>query len=142
MRNKKKKDDDLLEIGLIGLGRWGKNMVATFQNIPCLKLKCVASKNPDAKELIPKDCKIYVDWRDMITFQELDGVIICTPPKTHLEIAQYFIKASVPILIEKPLTLDVIEAKSIYNLSKSYNNLFMTDFTHLFNYKFKALKDS
>ena len=142
MRNKKKKDDDLLEIGLIGLGRWGKNMVATCQNIPCMKLKCVASKNPDAKELIPKDCKIYVDWRDMITFQELDGVIICTPPNTHLEIAQYFIKASVPILIEKPLTLNLNEAKSIYKLAKYYNSLVMTDFIYLFNYKFKALKDS
>ena len=54
--------------------------------------------NPNAKELIPNDCKIYFDWRDMIAFQELDGVIICTPPKTHLEIAQYFIKASVPAI--------------------------------------------
>ncbi|WP_269606554.1 Gfo/Idh/MocA family protein [Prochlorococcus marinus] len=142
MKKKKKNEDDLPEIGLIGLGRWGKNMLAACQNISCLKLKCVASKNPDAKELIPKDCEIYLDWREMITYQELDGVIICTPPNTHLEIAQNFIKARIPILIEKPLTLNLNEAKSIYKIAKYYNSLVVTDFIHLFNYKFKALKDS
>ncbi len=139
---KKKKEDDLPEIGLIGLGRWGTKMVKACKNISCLKLKCVASKNPDATELIPSDCKIYLDWRDMITYQKLDGVIICTPPKTHLEIAQSFIKAGIPILIEKPLTLNLNEAKAIYKLAKFYNTIVMTDFIYLFNYKFEALKDS
>ena len=142
MIKKKKKENYLPKIGLIGLGRWGKKVVNTCKNISSMKLKCVASRNPDTKELIPNDCKIYFNWRDMIAFQELDGVIICTPPKTHLEIAQYFIKASIPILIEKPLTLNLNEANSIYKLAKSYNNLVMTDFIHLFSYKFKALKDS
>ena len=142
MIKKKKKEHYLLEIGLIGLGRWGGKVVNACKKISSMKLKCVASRNPDAKELIPNDCKIYFDWRDMITFQELDGVIICTPPKTHLEIAQYCIKASVPILIEKPLTLNSNEANSIYKLAKSYNSLVMTDFIYLFSYKFKALKNS
>ena len=142
MYSQKRKEDYIPEIGLIGLGNWGKKMATACKNISFLKLKCVASKNPGAKELIPSNCKIYLDWKDMITYHELDGVIICTPPKTHLEIAQFFIKARVPILIEKPLTLNLNEAKSIKKLAKSYNNLVMVDFIHLFNYKFDALKNS
>ena len=129
------------KIGLIGLGRWGRNIVNATKQIPFLKLSCIASKNPNSKDIVTSDCKIFSDWRDMITFPELDGVIICTPPKTHFEIAQYFLKADFPILIEKPLTLNIKEAKTIYNLSKQFKKLVMIDFTQLFNYKFIALKE-
>ena len=140
MRDKMKKD--ISKIGLIGLGRWGKNIVKASEKIPFFKLTCVASKNPNSKYLIKSDCKIFSHWRDIITFPELDGVIICTPANTHFEIAQYLIKANLPILIEKPITLNLNEAKTIYQLSQKHNKLVMIDFTQLFNYKFIALKDS
>ena len=50
------KDNNLTKIGLIGLGRWGKNIVKSCQQISTLKLTCVASGNPDNKKLIPNDC--------------------------------------------------------------------------------------
>ena len=136
------KDNNLTKIGLIGLGRWGKNIVKSCQQISTLKLTCVASGNPDNKKLIPDDCYFSSNWRDLINFPELDGVIICTPPKTHFEIAQCLLEAGYPILIEKPLTLNYDEAKTIYKLSLIYNQLIMIDFTQLFNNKFISLKKS
>ncbi|WP_269625218.1 Gfo/Idh/MocA family protein [Prochlorococcus marinus] len=142
MTDKIIKDNYVSKIGLIGLGRWGRNIVRATSKIPFLKLTCVASKNPEAKKIIQSDCKIFSDWRNLISFAELDGVVICTPPKTHFEIASRLIQARLPILIEKPLTLDIDEARTIYKLSKSHENLVMVDFTQLFNYKFIGLKES
>ena len=142
MRKKINKDNYLTKIGLIGLGRWGKNIIKASQKISSLKLTCVASRNPENKKLIPNDCYFFSNWQDLITFPELDGVIICTPPKTHFEIAQYLIKAGHPILIEKPLTLNYNEAQTIYKLSLRHNQLVMIDFTQLFNNKFISLKKS
>ncbi len=136
------KDNCLVKLGLIGVGRWGRNIVKTTSKIPGLKLICVSSNNLNTQKFTPKDCKIFPNWRDLINFPELDGVIVCTPPKTHFRISESFIKKGYPVLIEKPLTLDYDEAKKIYHLSKSNNNLVMTDFTQLFNLKFIALKES
>ncbi len=138
----KQKKPNVIKIGLIGAGRWGKNIIKTSKKIPSIKLSCVASKNPDTRNLVKNDCKIFTDWRELISYSDLDGIIICTPPKTHFEIAQSSIEAGHPLLIEKPLTLDLEEAKTIYKLSTSHNKLVMTDFTQLFNEKFIALKES
>ena len=43
----------------------------------------------------------------------LDGIIIATPAKTHFEIAKTIIKAGRHVLIEKPLTLSIKEAKEL-----------------------------
>ena len=136
-----KEKENIINIGLIGVGRWGRNIVKTCSQIPNLKLTCVASKNNATKELIQTDCKVFSDWRDLIKYPLLNGVIICTPPNTHFEIAQRLIQKGFPILIEKPLTMNHDEAKRILELSESKNTLVMTDFTQLFNYKFLALKD-
>ena len=142
MKNKINNDKHIFNLGLIGVGRWGRNIVKTISQNPSLKLICVASSNKDTKNLVNKDCEIFKDWKDLINYPGLNGVIIATPPKTHFEISENYIKAGYPVLIEKPLTLNYEDAKKIYNLSLSKNTLVMNDLTQLFNYKFLALKDS
>jgi len=141
MRNIKSKETNLIKIGLIGMGRWGKNIARDLLQLPGVELSCVASKNPDTGRLIKNNCKIFSEWKDLINYSQIDAVIICTPPKTHFEIAKSSIIAGYATLIEKPITLDYDEAKSIYELSISSNKLVMIDFTQLFNYKFIAMKE-
>ncbi len=52
MKNNHTKDRDLIKLGLIGVGSWGRNIVKTLFQIPSVKLTCVASNNPDTKNLI------------------------------------------------------------------------------------------
>ena len=142
MNNNVINDKHIINLGLIGVGRWGGNIVKTISKNPSLKLICVASTNQNTKNLVNRDCEIFSAWKDLINYPGLNGVIISTPPKTHFIISESFIKAGYPVLIEKPLTLNYEDAKKIYNLSLSKNTLVMNDLTQLFNYKFIALKDS
>ena len=142
MKDKIKKTNYICNIGLIGVGHWGKNIIKTLLKVPNIKLTCVASKNKNTKNLVQTNCKIFSDWKDLISSSKLDGIIICTPPETHFKIAQEAIKAGHSLLIEKPLTLDYSEAKKIHTLAESHNTLVMTDLTQLFNHKFLMLKKS
>ena len=133
---------DALNIGLIGAGRWGKNILKTIIKINDVNLSCVATKNKNIHSLVSKDCKIYSNWKDLILDSNLDGIIIATPPKTHFEIAKNCLFKRINILVEKPLTLDLSEALFLKKLSLEMNTLLMTEFTQVFNPKFQKMQKS
>jgi predicted dehydrogenase len=51
---------------------------------------------------------------------DLDWMHICTPVKTHLDIARQAITAGIPVNIEKPLTETVAEADDLIQLSRDH----------------------
>ena len=57
-------------------------------------------------------CAAFTSHEDLAT-PAVDAVIICTPPATHTEIALYFIERGIPVLCEKPLSIDVEGARAI-----------------------------
>ncbi|MBK16586.1 MAG: hypothetical protein CMK49_01025 [Prochlorococcus sp. SP3034] len=131
-----------MKIGLIGLGRWGKKILNTILKIENIELSCVASRNKETIKLIKNDCRIYENWNDLINHPNLQGIIIATPPRTHYQIAKISILKTIPVLIEKPLTLNLKEAIHLKNLAIKMNTILMTEFTQVFNPKFTELVKS
>ncbi|MFV0442822.1 MAG: Gfo/Idh/MocA family protein, partial [Planctomycetaceae bacterium] len=52
----------------------------------------------------------FADYRDMLKTVKPDGVIVATPPQTHVEIGIHCIEQGVPSLIEKPVSIDLVSA--------------------------------
>lgn len=134
--------NDKLNIGIIGLGRWGQNILKTLLRVPDVNLACVASRNNKIYKLIPNNCKVFIDWNDLIEYSKIDGLIVATPSETHYKIAKKSLSKGINTLVEKPLTLDLEEAETLKNLSKIKKTVLMTEFTQIFNPKFQKLKSS
>ena len=107
-----------LRIGLIGIGDWGKNYINTLKNKKEASLKKIACRNLKDKQKLIKDYEVTDNWHDLSLSSEIDGIIIATPPNTHFEIASEAIKNGKPVIIEKPLTLNLKDAVSLFDLSK------------------------
>lgn len=75
--------------------------------------------------------KRYTDYRE-IPVACMDCVHICTPPSTHFELCRYFVEHRIPVICEKPLTLDVTEAKRLYMLVREYGTPFGVCFHNRF----------
>ena len=131
-----------MKIGIVGVGRWGKNIANTIVNFEDIELCCVTSSNPNIYDFIPDGCCVYEEWEKMLTYPNLDGIIVSTPPNTHYEIAKSALVKKIPVLVEKPLTLNRKEALSLKKISIKNNTLLMTEFTQVFSPKFKELKNS
>ena len=131
-----------LNIGLIGVGRWGKNILRTIQKIDNVNLSCIATRNKNSNYSLTKECIIYPNWKDLISHTDLDGIIIATPPHTHFEIAKNCLHRKINILVEKPLTFNSSEALFLKKLSYKMNTLVMTEFTQVFNPKFQKMQES
>jgi predicted dehydrogenase len=126
-------------LGLIGAGRWGRNYIKTIRALPTMRLSALASRNPASKDLVDSSCRVTPDWHELLDPQLLDGVIIATPPDLHAEMLEAAIRARLPAMIEKPLTLNLPEALKLQSLQRELNALVLVDHTRLFNSAFIEL---
>ena len=129
-----------LRIGLIGAGKWGKNYINTLKKNKEVSLKKIACKNLKEKRNLVKDYEVTDNWHDITLSSEIDGIIIATPPKTHLEIASEAIKNGKPLIIEKPLTLNLKDAKSFLELSKKNKAIVKVNHVYLYHPLYRLLK--
>jgi len=120
-----------VKLGLIGLGRWGRNCMATMRTIPGLRLARAADPDPSTHTWV-NGGEVALDWRDLLEAGDLDGIIVATPPRHHVEIARAAVEAGLPVLVEKPLALSSGEAAGLLALAEELGGFVLVDHIHLF----------
>ncbi len=74
----------------------------------------------------------FADYRDVIRHPGVDAVVIATPNLTHAPIAIAAAEAGKHILSEKPIAMDLAEAKSMVAAADRAKVVHMTAFTYRF----------
>ena len=129
-----------VRLGLIGAGRWGRNYITTIQSLSSAWLAALCSHNPASKDLIDPQCWLTSDWRALLAREDIDGVIIATPPETHAEMLEAVLRAKIPTMIEKPLVLSLSETLRLQTLQREMGTPVLVDHTQLFNTAFIEFK--
>ncbi len=113
-----------LKIGVVGAGH-----ITTHRHLPVLaKMRELeVSAICDTQESLAKSVssefgikRHYTSLSEMLK-ENLDVVVICTPPKTHTSLAIEAMEAGCHLLIEKPLAMNINEADELIRLSKRKN---------------------
>ncbi|HEY8240399.1 MAG TPA: Gfo/Idh/MocA family oxidoreductase, partial [Kiritimatiellia bacterium] len=131
---------DTLNFALLGAGRWARIYARTIAAIPDLRLAIVARSRDTRPDFVPEECRFTTDWQAAIADSTVDGVIVATPPALHAEMTNCAMRQNKPVLVEKPLTLDVREAESVVEASKSCTAPVIVEHTQLFNPPYRELK--
>ncbi|MBI4734033.1 MAG: Gfo/Idh/MocA family oxidoreductase [Rubrobacteridae bacterium] len=99
---------DLVNVGVIGYGYWGPNLVRNFAQMPQSKLAAVCDLSPDnlkkVKALYP-DVNVTQEYNDLLNNPGIDAIVIAASAPTHYDLAKRALEAGKHILVEKPLTL-------------------------------------
>lgn len=132
------------KIALIGYGYWGPNLLRNlFDTKNCKVIYCCDL----SKEQLVKVKKRYpsvittTNINQVINDPKIDGIVIATPTKTHFPIAEKALLAGKDILIEKPMAMNVAEAKTLVDLAKRKKRILMVDHTFLFNNAVLKIKE-
>jgi predicted dehydrogenase len=133
--------EQVLRLGLIGVGRWGKTLIRTLNEIPDIRLERTGSRGPPPAKLTSPHCRHFTDWRELLDPKAMDGVIIATPPATHAAMVAEAIHRHIPVFVEKPLTMNLREAEDLRSAARINNTLIMVDHTHLFSPAYRELKN-
>jgi predicted dehydrogenase len=132
----------LLRLGLIGAGPWGRNYIRTIAGLAGTQLARVASRNPQTRSLVPPGCEVSADWREVACATDVDAVVVAAPPAVHAPIVLAAIEAGRPVLVEKPLAIDVASAERLVECAARHRVLVMVDHVHLFHPAYRALRRS
>ncbi|MCJ1448166.1 MAG: hypothetical protein MMC23_008680 [Stictis urceolatum] len=131
-----------LAIGVIGIGRIGRqHALNALHNVQRTKLVCACSPaDADiewaARYLVPYGVSVYRTFEEMIAEPGLEAVVIAAATSLHYKMATESIKRGFHVLCEKPLAMDVQEARDIADLAKrpDYRHLkVMTAFSRRFD---------
>jgi predicted dehydrogenase len=125
---------------LLGAGRWGKRYISTIADMAEVKLVALASRNPQSSDLVGSDCRIYGNWREAVNAPDIDAIIVVTPPEHHAEMALAAIAAGRPVLVEKPLTLDMGEAQMIADAAAKSGVMVCVGHIHLHSGGYREVK--
>ncbi len=102
-----------VRIGVIGVGYLGQHHARIFSEMEGAELVAVSDIHESRSSDIAKiyGCKSFESYRDMI--DECDALSIVTPTTTHHRIAMDCLRAGKDILLEKPMTANIDEARDV-----------------------------
>jgi predicted dehydrogenase len=111
-------------VGLIGYGFAGKTFHAPLiRAVEGLSLLAIASSNADKVRKDFPGMSIFSSPVEMIAEDRIELVVIATPNDSHAPLARAALAAGKHVVIDKPFTLDMAEARELIALADSQKRL-------------------
>lgn len=107
-----------VRVAVVGVGRMGQYHVGVYSEIPDVRLIGIADINEMRGEEIAEkyNTKSYSDYKKLLG--KVDVASIAVPTSLHYKIAKDFLQAGTNILIEKPMTRSIDEARELFNIAE------------------------
>ncbi len=98
--------------GLVGAGAIAQSYARALENNESAVLAAVADVRPEAAQSLAGTvpCPAIYSHEEMAEKATVEAVIVCTPPSTHEEISTHFLQRGIPVLCEKPLSVNPASA--------------------------------
>lgn len=130
-----------VRVGVVGCGRWGKNLARNFHHLGALAALC----DLDGEILAPlreeyKGLKITSQYTDLLKAPDLDAVVIATPSVTHYKLAKAAFLAGKHVYVEKPIATSSAEVLELETLSETCDRVLMVGHLLLYHPVVRRLK--
>jgi predicted dehydrogenase len=125
----------MIQLAVVGVGGWGKNLARNYFQIPECTLKYVCDLDPKKLKQMSTQLPgtpMTARYDDLIEDPELQAVVIATPAPSHYALAKAALVAGKDVYVEKPFTLKVAEAEELIRIADSEGRILMVG--HLLEY--------
>lgn len=132
----------MIKVGVIGVGAMGDNHARIYSELPDVELVGVADVNKKAVEIISKKfgTTAFTHYRKLLK-KGLNAVSVCVPTSLHKKIAIDVINAGCHVLVEKPISNTIVDARKIIRAAKKKGVKLMVGHVERFNPIVPAIKE-
>jgi predicted dehydrogenase len=134
----------VLNVGVIGCGYWGPNLIRNFTNLKTSKVIACADLNEDRlnhmRQLYP-GLRTTTNFREIVTDPGIDAVVIATPVSSHYPVAREALEGGKHVFVEKPLAQSVDEGTKLVELAGRKERVLMVGHTFVYTAAVNKIKD-
>ncbi|MBL1203644.1 MAG: Gfo/Idh/MocA family oxidoreductase [Nostoc sp. GBBB01] len=141
-----------VRVGLVGTGYAAKFRAEALLNDERMQerraarshLVAVVGHNPEKTQSFAREYEIAAlsSWKELVERQDIDLVVISTVNRDHGEIARAALTNGKHVIVEYPLSLDVVEAEELIALAKAQHKLLHVEHLELLGGVHQALKQN
>jgi predicted dehydrogenase len=121
---------DTIRVGIIGTGGMARAHMGNLTKLSGVQITCLCDTSEDQ---LNRSVKTYPDlasahrtsdYREALSRDDVDAVVICTPHTQHAEQALAAIEANKHVLLEKPMVCSVEDAHKVLEKLVGYPKVF------------------
>jgi predicted dehydrogenase len=121
-------------VGIVGTGWWtGLEHLPGLQSRGDVEVVALCGRDRERLGTLADRFGVparFTDWRQLVAMDGLQVVVIVTPNVLHFPVAMAALGAGVHVISEKPLALDVGQARQMAALARVGDRRTLTFFTH------------
>ena len=125
---------------VIGVGYLGRFHAQKYATLPRSRLVAVVDADPEVRERVAAEvgCRAVGDFREILG--EVEAVSIATPTPAHYEIARECLERGVHVLVEKPITETLDDARGLVKVAANRGRILQVGHLERFNPAIRALE--
>ncbi|MCJ7532487.1 MAG: Gfo/Idh/MocA family oxidoreductase [Anaerolineales bacterium] len=133
-----------LNVGVIGYGYWGPNLVRNYVETPGSQVVAVSDVRSERLSEVQKRypfIKTSTDNKDLFNDPTIDAILISTPVSSHYELAIQALQAGKHVLLEKPITQQSDQARRLIEEAARRKRVLMVDHTFIYTGAIRKIHD-
>ena len=136
--------NDPINLGVVGCGYWGPNLIRNFRQLQDCRLKLMCDTNEQwlahINALYP-ELERHKDFGHLLNGAGLDAVIIATPVRFHHAMAKASLLAGKHTFIEKPMAAAAAECEELVRIAEERGLVLMVGHTFLYSPAVRKIKE-
>ncbi len=134
-----------MNIGIIGCGYWGPNLVRNFNALDDVTVAAVSDLREERlkflSRLYPNIKLLTKNADDILHNKKIDAVVIATPVSTHFPLGMEALENGKHLLMEKPMTATTEQAEVLIETAEKKNLILMVDHTFIYTGAIRKIKE-
>jgi predicted dehydrogenase len=125
----------MINIGIVGYGYWGPNLVRNFAEVPGVNIAAVADLDASKLAIVKKRypaVNVTTDLHELLRDPTIDAIAIATPVNTHYDLALAALRAGKHVWVEKPMTENSKQARHLIEEAQKRNLVLLVDHTFIY----------
>ena len=130
-----------LGLGVVGAGRFATFVAGAVTDLPGVSLRAVADRDTEAAAVLAKayDATAHVSVEALLADDDVDVVVVATPPASHAGLATAALEAGKHVFCEKPLATSADELAALVAAAGRTDRVLVVDHVLRFNPVLRAL---
>jgi predicted dehydrogenase len=125
----------MLQVAVVGVGGWGKNLARNYYQIPECSLRYICDLDQKKLEQLRSQLPGTTPttrFEDLLEDAELQAIVIATTAATHYRLCRAALQAGKDVYVEKPFVLALSEGEELIELAAREGRILMVG--HLLEY--------